>query len=171
MGVGGSALSAPVRLEEEHDCEPFSCGESSLDEWLKRRARKGDRQDSARTFVVCDGGTRVVGYYSLSNGSITRDTAPRKLQRNMPDPLPVLVLGRLAVDHEYQGAGIGQALLRDAMLRALRVSREVGFVAILVHALTDEVKEYYLRRGFLESPIEPLTLCLPLETIRRALVG
>jgi predicted N-acetyltransferase YhbS len=92
------------------------------------------------------------------------------MRRNMPDPIPVMVLGRLAVDRHYQDRGIGSSLLRDAILRVLQVAEIAGVKAILVHAISDEAKAYYLAKGFLESPIQPMTLCLALDTARQALV-
>ncbi len=87
----------------------------------------------------------------------------------MPDPLPVLLLGRLAVDKHYHNRGIGQAMLRDAMIRAVKVSGDAGVFAVLVHALTDQAKQFYLSRGFVESPIQAMTLMMTIETVRTIL--
>lgn len=99
-----------------------------------------------------------------------RESAPGNLRRNMPDPIPVIVLGRLAVDLRYQGSGLGSALLKDAMLRALNASREIGAAALVVHALTDDLRDYYARFGFVEYPEGARTLYLPMKTIAAALV-
>jgi GNAT superfamily N-acetyltransferase len=120
--------------------------------------------------VICSGNA-VVGYYCLAAGAVVRDEAPKPLQRNMPDPIPVMVLGRLAIDHRYQGRGIGKALLRDSILRVLQAAEIAGVKAILVHAISEDAKRFYLTHGFLESPIEPMTLCLPLATVRQALAN
>ncbi|MCP4473524.1 MAG: GNAT family N-acetyltransferase [Gammaproteobacteria bacterium] len=108
-------------------------------------------------------------YYSLSAGAIARAKAPKSMQRNMPDILPVLLLGRLAIDKGYQDQGLGSALLRDAMLRAVNISTEAGIFAILVHALSEQAKKFYLSRGFVESPLQPMTLIMTLKTIRSIL--
>lgn len=159
-------LSAPRPLSDAHDIETFTSGEPSLDEWLKRRARANQLSDSSRTFVVADD-TAVVGYYCLAAGAIGRDDAPKALRRNRPDPLPVMVLGRLAIHQDYQQKGIGTALLQDAMLRTLNAAEQFGISALLVHALSEDARRFYLSRGFLASPIQAMTLCLPLATIRQ----
>jgi GNAT superfamily N-acetyltransferase len=110
-----------------------------------------------------------VGYYCLATGAIAREQAPKPMGRNMPDPIPVIVLGRIAVDLAYQSKGIGSGLLKDAILRSLQVSEIVGVKAILVHALSEEAKRYDPARSFLVSPIHPMTLCLPIGTARKAL--
>lgn len=160
-------LSAPEALSERHQLDNFSSGEVSLDEWLKRRARANQLSDSSRTFVVADGDA-VIGYYCLAAGAIGRDDAPRALRRNRPDPIPVMVLGRLAIHSDHQQKGIGTALLRDAITRTLLAAEHVGVSALLVHALSLDAKRFYLSRGFIESPLQPMTLCLPLALARQA---
>ena len=160
-------LSAPQPLADSHQLDAFACGEPSLDEWLKRRARANQISDASRTFVVADGAA-VVGYYCLAAGAVGRDAAPKALRRNRPDPLPVVVLGRLAIHSAHQQQGIGTALLRDAIVRTLRAADQAGVTALLVHALSEDARRFYLSRGFLESPIQPMTLCLPLATARAA---
>jgi len=146
----------------------FDSGEWSLDEWLKKRAFKNHASGASRCFVLCTGAD-VIAYYSLSAGAIGHEAAPKAMRRNMPDPLPVLLLGRLAVDRRYHNQGIGQALLRDAMLRAINVAADAGVFAILVHALSDQARQFYLSRGFVESPLQPMTLFMTVETIRSVL--
>jgi GNAT superfamily N-acetyltransferase len=163
-----AGITVPVPLLQTHDLEPFDCGDISLNEWLKARAHKSRANDSARTYVVCIGNT-VVGYYCLAFGAIAREQAPKEVGRNMPDPIPVIILGRFTVDLNYQSKGIGSGLLKDAILRALQVSEIVGVKAILVHAISEEAKSYYMARNFLVSPIHPRTLCLPVNTARQAL--
>jgi GNAT superfamily N-acetyltransferase len=114
---------------------------------------------ASRTFVVSLGDD-VLGYYCLAAGAVTHDEAPGSLRRNMPDPIPIVVLGRLAVHSDWQGQGIGAGLLKDAILRTVRLSEEMGIRAIIAHALHDHAKEFYLRRGFVVSPIQPLTVML-----------
>ena len=114
-------LTAPTPITDEHQLKDFESGVLSLDEWLKKRALKNHASGASRCFVLCDGKV-VIGYYSLSAGAISHEAAPKTMRRNMPDPLPVLLLGRLAIDKRYHNKGLGQALLRDAMLRAVSVS-------------------------------------------------
>jgi GNAT superfamily N-acetyltransferase len=158
-------LTAPVPLQTGHRVEEFSCGEPSLDEWLKKRALKNQAAGASRCFVLAVDET-VIGYYSLSAAAIGHEAAPKAMRRNMPDPLPVLLLGRLAIDRRYHNLGLGQALLRDAMLRSLHIAGEAGVFAILVHALSEAAKRFYLSRGFVESPLQPMTLVMTLATVR-----
>lgn len=158
-------IAAPVPLTADHDLGPFDCGEPALDAWLKRQALRNEAGGASRTYVAC-GGARVVGYYALAAGAIVREAAPRSMQRNMPDPIPVMVVGRLAVDRTLQGQGIGHALLKDAVLRVMRAAEIAGIKAILVHAISDGERDFYLASGFVESPIDPMTLCLPLAAVR-----
>ena len=161
-------LTPPSPLTSAHDIANFDSGEPSLDNWLKKRALKNHASGASRCFVVCSGKT-VVGYYSLSAGGLNHAAAPKAMQRNMPDPLPVLLLGRLAIDKGFHNLGLGQGLLRDALLRALNVSSQTGVFAILVHALSDQAKRFYLSRGFVQSPLQPMTLLMTLETARQIL--
>lgn len=161
-------LSAPTPITAEHDIKSFDSGEVSLNNWLQKRALKNQATGASRCFVTCNDNT-VVGYYCLSAGAISHEASPKSMRRNMPDPLPVILLGRLAVDQRYHNQGIGQALLRDAMLRAVNVSKDTGVFAILVHALSEPAKQFYLSRGFIESPLQPMTLMMTLETIRSIL--
>jgi GNAT superfamily N-acetyltransferase len=158
----------PAPITADQELADFDSGESSLNEWLKKRAFKNHMSGASRCFVLC-AGANVIGYYSLSAGAISHETAPKPMRRNMPDPLPVLLLGRLAVDKRYHNQGIGQALLRDAMLRAVNVAGDAGVFALLVHALSDQAKQFYLSRGFVESPLQPMTLIMTIETIRSIL--
>jgi GNAT superfamily N-acetyltransferase len=162
------ALSPPEPLSPAHSLDGFECGESSLDDWLKRRALKNQSSGASRCFVVCDRNV-VIGFYSLSAGAIHHEAAPKAMRRNMPDPLPVLLLGRLAIDRRHQNQGLGRALLRDAMLRAVHIGRDAGVFAILVHALSEPAKRFYLSRGFVDSPLQPMTLLMTLATARSIL--
>lgn len=153
----------------EHRLDNFDSGEPSLDEWLKRRAIRNHTLGASRCFVICDHKNEVVGYYCLSAGAISRDSAPKAMQRNMPNPLPVLILGRLAIDKKYHNNGLGSALLRDAMIRSVTIAENTGIFAILIHSLSEQAKRFYLSRGFVESPIEPMTLFMTLATIRAIL--
>jgi GNAT superfamily N-acetyltransferase len=160
--------SPPEPLPAGHSLDGFECGERSLDDWLKKRALKNQASGASRCFVVCDG-PAVIGYYSLSAGAIHHEAAPKPMRRNMPDPLPVLLLGRLAIDRRYHNQGLGRALLRDAMLRAVHVAGDTGVFAIMVHALSEQAKRFYLSRGFVESPLQPMMLIMTLATVRSIL--
>ncbi|TAN69938.1 MAG: N-acetyltransferase [Methylobacter sp.] len=158
-------LTPPAPITANHELAGFDSGEPSLNEWLKKRAFKNHASGASRCFVLC-AGADVIAYYSLSAGAISHEASPKSMRRNMPNPLPVLLLGRLAVDKCYHNQGIGQALLRDAMLRAVNVAGDAGVFALLVHALSDQAKQFYLSRGFVESPLQPMTLFMTIETIR-----
>ena len=155
-------VSAPEPLSPAHNCEVFDCGEPVLNDWLKHRALKNEDAGASRTFVVCQD-NNVVGYYGLATGSVMHKDAPSKIKRNMPEPVPVMVLGRLAVDKDAQSMGIGRGLLKDAILRTITVAKQAGIKALLVHALSDEARKFYLQCGFIESPLDPMLLMITLK--------
>lgn len=158
----------PEALLPTHDVEAFDCGKPQLNEWLSKRALKNEVNGASRTYVVCDE-KKVVGYYCLASGSVALTMAPSKVSRNMPDPIPVMVLGRLAVDINYQGKRIGRGLVKDAVMRTLQASEIGGIRAILVHALDEEAKKFYTEIcGFTPSPIHPLILMVTLADIKRS---
>jgi GNAT superfamily N-acetyltransferase len=164
--TAGSDLSAPAPIMPLARVEDFSSGKPPLDDWLKRRALKAEGR-SARTYVVTAQDI-VVGYYCFVAGAVRLVDAPKPQRRNMPDPLPVILLGRLAVDQHWQGFGIGKGLLKDALLRALAASLHIGVRAVLVHAIDDDAKAFYERFGFIAFPDGTRTLFLPIETIMSA---
>ena len=159
----------PERLSSEHRISDFECGEPALDDWLRRRALQNQESGASRTYVVC-AGRRIVGYYALAVGAVAHTGAAGKIKRNMPDPVPVMVLGRLAVHKDQQGKGIGAALLRDAILRTMQAAEIAGIRAILVHAISDGARTFYERCGFHSTPLDPLTLMITLDEARRALI-
>lgn len=152
---------APELLTSDHDVSEFDCGEASLNDWLHRRALKNQERGGTRTYVVC-AGMKVLAYYSLAANAVRREVASSKVSRNMPDPIPVTLLGRLAVDRRYQERGFGKGMLKDAVLRTLQAADKIGIRAIMVHALNEDAKRYYQRRGFHESPIDPMMLFITL---------
>ena len=156
-------LSAPQPLRAEHQLSDFECGEPALDEWLKRRALSNQLSGASRTFVVVDDEQRVRGFYALAAGAVAHQMATSSVRRNMPDPVPVMVLGRLAVDRRAQGIQLGAALLQDAVNRAITVSQNTGVRALLVHALHEQAKAFYEHYGFQESPTHPMALMLRLN--------
>jgi GNAT superfamily N-acetyltransferase len=159
MSRTASELSSPEKISKEHDFSSFNSGEPVLDDWLRRRALANEDRGASRTYVVRSE-QRVVGYYSLAVGAIANADAPGRVRRNMPDPIPVMVLGRLAVDKDFQNRGIGPGLLRDAVLRTVQAAEIAGIRAILVHALSQTAKRFYLKHGFVECPISPMTLII-----------
>lgn len=166
----GERISAPEHLTPAHDLSAFDSGVPELDEWLRRRAVANEATGASRTYVVSSGG-RVVGYYALASGGAAQAGATGRVRRNMPDPVPVMVLGRLAVDRAYQGRGIGRSLLRDAVMRTLQAAEIAGIRAILVHAISEEAKRFYESCGFTVSPIDPMTLMVTVADAERALGG
>lgn len=161
------SLIAPCPLHDGHDLNTFHCTEPELENWFRQRARKNQQDGASRCFVVCEGNT-VAGYYALAAGSVLHAQAPGNIRRNMPDSSPVVVLGRLAIHTDYQGRGLGADLLKDAVLRSLRLSRDMGIRALLCHAISENAKRFYLHHGFIESPDEPMTLMLSLTKLASA---
>ncbi|MDG2990318.1 GNAT family N-acetyltransferase [Candidatus Synechococcus calcipolaris G9] len=155
-------LCPPEKLNSSHRVESFNSGNSHLDDWLKRRALKNELEGASRTYVLCDDEKMVIAYYCLANGAVAQPSATGRVRRNMPDPIPVMVIGRLAVDRPWQGKGIGRGLLRDAILRTLQAAEIAGIRAILVHAISEDAKQFYQKFGFTASPLDPMTLMVKL---------
>jgi GNAT superfamily N-acetyltransferase len=161
-------LAAPEPLAAHHDTGAFACGVESLDHWLKQRALKNQATGASRTFVVCDG-TQVLAYYALASSAVTAEVATGRLRRNMPDPIPVVVLGRLAIDRSLQGSGIGRALVRDACLRVIAAADAIGIRGMIVHALSERTRKFYEHAGFDPSPLDPMTLMATIADLREGL--
>ncbi len=161
--MGKEKIGSPEPIDGSHQLESFDSGEAALDRWLKERALDNHNNNASKTFVVHQD-KRVIGYYCLATGSVTMQNAPRKIKRNMPNPIPVMVLGRLAVDKIWQGTGMGRGLLKDAVFRTIQVSQHAGIKALLVHAISESAKRFYKQYGFIESLLEPMTLMLPLDS-------
>lgn len=159
-------ITEPTGLTLEYDISSFDCGHDALNDWLQEKAIKNEREDASRCFFICDD-NKVIGYYAFSTGSIEQKDMPGGLKRNMPNPIPVLVLGRLAIDKKYQGQSFGKHLLKDGLLRSIAVSEHVAFKALMVHAIDEKAKEYYMNFGFFESPTNDLTVFLPMKHIRK----
>lgn len=153
-------LQAPVLLAAEHRLDQFDSGVATLDDWLKRRARANQMNGASRTYVVADNAHSVVGYYAIASGGLAIAEAPGCVKRNMPDPIPMAVLGRLAVDRTRHGQGLGVALLQDAVLRVRQAGYIMGIRGILVHAISDEAKRFYEHHGFVPAKNQPMTLIL-----------
>lgn len=156
-------LSPPEPLSASHRLDEFDCGETALDDWLKRRALANQSSAASRTFVVCDQNGLVCGYCALAAGAVSHQLATGGVRRNMPDPIPVMVLARLAVDRRAQGRHLGASLLQDAVNRVVAVSQNAGVRALLVHALNENATRFYEYHGFQASPTHPMTLMLRLN--------
>ncbi|MFZ5483839.1 MAG: GNAT family N-acetyltransferase [Pseudomonadota bacterium] len=156
-------LNAPAPLSDSHLLDGLACGVASLDDWLKRRARANQATGASRTYVVADDTGQVMGYYCLASGALAMSEAPASLRRNMPNPIPMALLGRLAVDTTMQGQGLGVAMLRDAVERTQAASGILGIRGVLVHALSAEAKAFYERYGFVASPVRPMMLVMSLR--------
>src|SRR5271165_3005040 len=170
MRRSNQPLSAPEKLRADHNLDGFECGEPSLDDWLRRRALQNEESGASRTYVVC-AGQHVVGYYALAVGAVSHAEAPGRVRRNMPDPVPVMIIGRLAVHKDYQGKKIAPGLLRDAVLRTLQAAEIAGLRAILVHAISELAQHFYQDCGFVPSPMDPMTLMITVAEAVKAFVG
>jgi GNAT superfamily N-acetyltransferase len=161
-------LEPPQPLSIAFDMSDFDCGVPELNLWLKQRALSNEALGASRTFVVMRE-NRVVGYYALTVGSITHAQSPGKIRRNMPDPVPAAILGRLAIDLTVRNMGLGGALLIDAIRRTLTASETLGIRAMLIHALSEEARTFYERYHFIRSPADDMMLMASLSDLRRAL--
>lgn len=160
-------LRAPEPLDPEHDIAGFDCGVASLNHWLERRAAANQASGASRTFVACED-RKVIGYYALASSAVAPAAAPGRFRRNMPDPVPVVVLGRLAVATSHHGQGLGRALFQDAALRVIHAADAIGIRGMVVHALSEEAKVFYQRLGLDESPLDSMTLMVTVIDLREA---
>ncbi|MCY3559563.1 MAG: GNAT family N-acetyltransferase [bacterium] len=159
-----SRYHGPTLLSADHETDGFDCGDETLDNWLKHRASRNQREGSSRTWVVTEG-ARVVAYYASSTAVLARAEATGRAGRNQPDPLPAMLLGRLAVDRRHQGGGLAAALLKHFLLKVLEVASHTGVRLALVHAANDVAAGFYRHYGFEPSPIDDLTLILLVKDI------
>lgn len=158
-------LGAPQPLTTSHRLDDYCCGEPVLDAWLQRRAMANQLRGASRTFVVTDRASRVYGYYAMAAGAVSAKMATGGVRRHMPDPVPILVLARLAVDQRAQGIHLGGALLQDAVGRSVSVAQNAGVRALLVHALNERAKAFYAHYGFQVSSADPAVLMLRLSNV------
>jgi GNAT superfamily N-acetyltransferase len=163
-----SLILAPERLHARHDVSHFDNGKHpSLDAWLKNRALASEGM-SARTYVVCarDAPQRVIGYYAISTAMERISLPNAKLRRAMPDQVPLLLIGRLAVDRQYQAKGLGADLLSDGVRRCVEVSEIAGVRGIITHAIDDDAVRFYQHHGFLRCPLGDRVMLMPIEAAR-----
>jgi GNAT superfamily N-acetyltransferase len=165
------ALQAPQPLEPQHSTAGFDCGDDGLNRWLQQRALANQGSGATRTFVVCDGAGMVKAFVALASGAVAVAASPGRFRRNMPDPIPVVVLARLAVDQSVQGQGLARALLADAFERVAQASEQIGVRGILVQAAWPAATAFYLHLGFEASPLDPATLMVRLSDLRAVLEG
>jgi GNAT superfamily N-acetyltransferase len=164
-------LTAIEKLDASHEVDAFDCGKEPLDRFLQRHAFVNQKADGAQTYVVCRGGRRVVGYYSLVVSSVEHADAPGRISKGLArHPIPVMLLARLAIDKSEQGRGLGKAMLKDAILRTAQAADIAGIRTMLVHAKDDEVRAWYESFDFEPSPTDPFHLFLLMKDIR-ALLG
>jgi GNAT superfamily N-acetyltransferase len=154
------------KLTKEHQLDEFDCGKPSLNDWLRRYALVSQQSDSARTYVL-QLDRMVVGYYSLTAGSVLREESPPRVSKGLANrPIGVIVIARLALDRAHQAKGLGKSLLLDALWRCLGASESIGARAVLVHALDDEAAQFYEKFGFVRSPLDPRQLMLMMKDLR-----
>jgi len=167
--AGLMELQAPQPLNEHHSTTGFDCGDDTLNLWLQQRALGNQCSGATRTFVVCNADGAVKAYVALASGAVAVSTSTGRFRRNMPDPIPVVVLARLAVCCSVQGQGIARALLADAFERVLMASEQIGVRGVVVHAASAAARKFYLHLGFDPSPSDPNTLLLRLVDVAAAL--
>lgn len=155
------AYVGPELLSADHDVADFDCGRAPLNDWLQRRALDNQHSWTTRTWVVTEAGSpEVIAFYASCTGSVLRSTTTRTIRQGQPEQVPALLLARMGVDRHHQGRGVGAALLKHFVAKALEVSASVGVRLLLVHAKDDAAKVFYQRYGFVASPVDPLTMML-----------
>ena len=160
------AYAGPELLTGEHLLEGFNCGKPALNEWLIRRAHNNQASGTSRTWVVIEPASReVVAFYSSVTASVFRSATPKRMGRNQAEEMPAILLARMAVDSRQKGQGLGAALLKHFMLKALEVAQSVGVRVLLIHAKDEEAKSFYIHFGFVESPFDPFVLVMLLTDV------
>lgn len=163
-----AGIAAPTPLTEHHALSGFDSGEPALDDWLRRRALRNMQAAATKTYVACPAeSATVIGYYALCMGQILATDVTGAMRRNMPPQIPAILLGRLAIDRNWQGRGLGGYLLRDVVRRARRAVQEVTARLIIVHAISPAAEAFYRHYGFTRLPIEAPTLALDLVKLAK----
>jgi GNAT superfamily N-acetyltransferase len=158
--------AGPELLAGDHRLEGFDCGSSALNDWLVQRALRNQSSGTSRTWVVVEVGTgQVVAFYASSTASILRSSAPKRMGRNQPEEMPAILLARVGVDSRHQGEGLGAALLKHFMLKAIEVAQSVAVRVLLIHAKDENAKSFYEHYGFVESPVDPLVMMMLLTEL------
>jgi predicted N-acetyltransferase YhbS len=151
-----AGLTAPRPLAVSDDRDSFDCGRDSLNQWFRRHAWRNQESGASRTSVVCDAVTgSIVGYVSLSAAQIEREYLPKAARRNRPSPIPVILLGQLAIDRQHHGKGYARSLIVFALMTAVRLSKDIGCFGVLTHTLDNDVRAFYRRFGFEDLPYDP----------------
>ncbi len=160
-------------LEKVHDRSSFSCGKPSLDKFIRELATQYERRDIGRTFVATHSSERtVLGYYTLAAGAVAFENLSAPVSHKLPKhSIPVVHLGRLAVDEQAKGQGLGKLLLMDALDRSLRISEQAGIFAVEVYALDDDARQFYLKYGFTSLADDLYHLYLPMKAVRKLFIG
>lgn len=167
MADTSHTFESPVQLTDEHDLAQFTSGEPALDDWLQQRALKNMKIGATKTYVLCaPESLTVIGYYAICASHIVSTDVTSSMRRNMPNQIPGILLGRLAIDTTWQGQGLGSRLLRDVVMRCKRSSREIGARLIIVHAISDEAEKFYRHYGFTRLPVESPTLALDITKLQ-----
>lgn len=163
--------SPPEPLRGKHGTEGFECGEPALDVWVDKHARQAEASGSARVFVTTDNGERVVGFYALSAASVSPRDATERLMKDQPkqQSVPVILIGRLAVDLAHQGKQVGRSLLQDALLKCATAAESIGARAVIVHPISDDAVRFYEQFGFEASPTDSHHLILLMKDLRKLL--
>ena len=170
VGTGrGGCITKPAALKPGHDVSSFDCERDRMTSWLGERAKNATESGTARTYVVCRGSRKVIGFYALAAGAVERGSAPGALRRNVPDPIPVIILAMFGVDKNEKRQGIGEDLLNDAMRRALQAARIIGARAMLIHALDAAAARYYRERNFRAFDEKEETFYISMREIRDAI--
>lgn len=161
-------IQPPEPLTAQHALGGFDSGVASFDDWLRRRALQNQASGASRSFVVADA-AQVIAYYALAASAVAPDAAPGRFRRKMPDPIPVVVLARLAISRDHQGRGLGRGLFQDAANRVIHAADSIGIRGLLVHAISEEAKAFYLRLGLAPSPLDPMTLMTTVADLKASL--
>jgi GNAT superfamily N-acetyltransferase len=162
-----SLFDPPVPINHNHILENFESGEPLLDEWLKKRAKGNLELGASRTYVICPKDSQVViGFFSLNMGQMLANETMGSMRRNMPTHIPAIVLGRLAIDKNWQGQGLGRALIFEAMRRAFRASEDVAARLLIVHTIAPKAEDFYKHHGFTRLPVEAPMLAIDIVKYR-----
>ena len=164
-------LTKPEEISRKHEIAAFTCERDSLDDWLKNQALKSNSAGDSKVFVILEEGGEVIGYYAISAGSVSRKEATRKIGANAPDPVPMALIGRLAIHKNHQRQNIGSALLRDAILRIAQAAEHMGIKGIMVHALDDDSAKFYAERGFQPSKVDGHHLMISISEVTAELLS